>query len=392
MTAIRTIGLLIVYILLIGPLDYLLVHRLLKRPRLTWVTFPLLVVGATWLSIRTAGERNGEELRLNQFELLDVDATHSHPSAATVDRQTVHGFAWFTAYSADSMHYDLQVRPHIPGFTKEPRDVNKVKDSTSAAGPALCWSGVNETVYGGMYRRSGLAIGQLDYAVRPADSAIDRLPIPIWSAKTFKAEWREPASRLIESRLSLTEGGRVRGTFKHRFAGPIEDWILVYGGMLYRYVGPESGKAGAAIPPNADYEISAATVQSSGLMDHLTGVRFRQESRDEDRLRTTRFEQEPYDPNGKDPLKLLRTITFYQAIGGRKYTGLNNANLERLDLSRLLTLNRAVLVGRLRGPAARVALSPEGADSPRDVAPTRSDTFVRVLLPVRREKEMKDER
>jgi hypothetical protein len=382
MTAFRTIGLLIVYIVLIGPLDFLLVHRVLNRPRLTWITFPLLVIAATWLSIRSAGERNGQELRLNQFELLDVDATQSQPAATAADRQSVHGFTWFTAYSSDSMHYDLQVRP--APFAEA--DKAKVKESRPAARPALCWSGVNETVYGGMYRRSGLAIGQLDYTVRTADGAIDSLPIPIWSTKTFKAEWREPVSRLIESRLSLAEGGRLTGTFKHRFAAPIEDWILAFRGKLYWFAGPKSDPAAAAIPPNVDYQVSTATVQQSGLMDHLTGVRFRQERADEDRLRTTRFEQDPYDSNGKDPLKLLRTLTFYQAIGGRKYTGLSNANLERLDLSRLLVLNRAVLVGRIRGPAARIALSPEGAGKPRHVTPNRSDTFVRVLLPVRRGK------
>lgn len=377
MTAFRTIGLLIVYILLIGPIDYVLVHRVLKRPRLTWITFPLLVAGATYLSIRTAGERNGNELRLNQFELIDVDATPSGPHAASPGRPIVHGISWFTAYSSDSTHYDLRVQPadftrREPGGTPAPTV------------PSLCWSGTNETVYGGMYRRSGLGIGQLQYTVPPRGAAIDRLPIPIWSTKTFRAEWRETVPRLVESRLLLSDEGRLTGTIRHRLAAGIEDWILVYRGMLYRYVGTDNDAAASAIPPNVDYDVTSPSIHQSGLMDHLTGVRFREEEAANDRMRTTRLEQVPYDPADKDALKFVRSMTFYQAIGGRKYTGLNNASLERLDLSGLLGLNRAVLVGRIRPQAAHIALSPEGTGKPQDVAPTRSDTFVRILLPVRK--------
>jgi hypothetical protein len=36
-------GLMLLYLFIIGPIDYLVVHRILKRPRWTWVTFPLMV-------------------------------------------------------------------------------------------------------------------------------------------------------------------------------------------------------------------------------------------------------------------------------------------------------------------------------------------------------------
>jgi hypothetical protein len=375
MTAFRTIGLLIVYILLIGPIDYFLVHRVLKRPRMTWITFPLLVAGATYLSIRSAEERNGNELRLNQFEVVDVDATLGSEGSGNPGEVWVHGSSWFTAYSSDSTHYDVRVRPTNLGGG--PANSNQPLPE-----PGLCWSGVTETVYGGMYRSGGLALGQLNYTVLPERGAIDRLPIPIWSTKTFRSEWRNSVPGLVESRLTFNEDGRLTGTVKHRFNVPIDEWILVYRGMLYRFVGTESGGKNASIPPHVDYQIAAASVQQSGLMDHLTGLRFRKEGAEDDRMKTTRLEQAPYDPADKDPLKFLRSITFYQAIGGRKYTGLDNASLERMDLSGLLGMNRAVLVGRIRRPAAQVALSADGSGQPQFVTPTRLDTFVRILLPV----------
>ncbi|MES1213677.1 MAG: hypothetical protein ABUL64_03745, partial [Singulisphaera sp.] len=61
------------YIALIGPGDYFLVKRLLKRMELTWITFPIWVVlvsvGAYCLAMYT----KGDQLRLNQIDLVDVD-------------------------------------------------------------------------------------------------------------------------------------------------------------------------------------------------------------------------------------------------------------------------------------------------------------------------------
>ena len=35
-------GLMVALLLVIGPIDYLLVHKLFNRPELTWITFPLI--------------------------------------------------------------------------------------------------------------------------------------------------------------------------------------------------------------------------------------------------------------------------------------------------------------------------------------------------------------
>ena len=72
-------------------------------------------------------------------------------------------------------------------------------------------------------------------------------------------------------------------------------------------------------------------------------------------------------------------LTFHEATGGKDYTGLRNAALRELELTTLMGLGRAILVGRIVEPAAPAAVvrtvSPETPDA------TKS-TFVRFVIPV----------
>jgi hypothetical protein len=86
--------------------------------------------------------------------------------------------------------------------------------------------------------------------------------------------------------------------------------------------------------------------------------------------------RETYDPLNRDSLGLIRAITFHEAAGGREYTGLGNFSLSRSDFSPLLPLNRAVLLGRVAGPATRLAVDGE------EIIPVDSSTFIRIILPV----------
>lgn len=61
-----------VYILLIGPADYFIVRKVLKRPELTWVTFTVsafLISGLAWFAV---AQLKGREYRFKQVEFVDV--------------------------------------------------------------------------------------------------------------------------------------------------------------------------------------------------------------------------------------------------------------------------------------------------------------------------------
>ena len=98
-------GLIFVYLLLIGPLDFFLHRNVTRRMALSWVSFPLWVVlfsaGAYW----GAGRLKGDKLRINQVDLVDIDAAS----------RNVRGTTWLNLFSPETTEYDLSLEPQIAG-------------------------------------------------------------------------------------------------------------------------------------------------------------------------------------------------------------------------------------------------------------------------------------
>jgi hypothetical protein len=95
----------------------------------------------------------------------------------------------------------------------------------------------------------------------------------------------------------------------------------------------------------------------------------------------SRVEHADYDPLDRDPVAVMRMLTFHREAGATLYTGLGNGALSNYDWTPFLDLDRAVLVGRIRRPAIRWTV-----DGKR-VEPETHVTFVRLLLPVRKTRE-----
>ena len=95
------IGLIVVYLLAIGPGDYFLLRWMRRRMELTWVTFPALVilfcVGAYVLACRS----KGDQLRVNQVDIVDID----------VESGQLRGTSWANVFSPAMQRYDLTFRP-----------------------------------------------------------------------------------------------------------------------------------------------------------------------------------------------------------------------------------------------------------------------------------------
>ena len=93
-------GLLVLYLLLLGPLDFFGLHKL-GRPQWTWVTFPLIVLAfcvlAVWLSQRWKGSRS----EINQIDVVDVD----------LEQGTVRGTTWANMYSPQAARLDMDLVP-----------------------------------------------------------------------------------------------------------------------------------------------------------------------------------------------------------------------------------------------------------------------------------------
>ena len=102
-------GLIVLYLLLIGPVDYFLLRKLSPRMELTWVSFPLLVLAFAVAAYVLAYRFKGDEVRTNQVTLIDVDT----------ESPWLRGTTWAQVFSPQMARYDLSCRA-IPLGKEEP--------------------------------------------------------------------------------------------------------------------------------------------------------------------------------------------------------------------------------------------------------------------------------
>jgi hypothetical protein len=75
-------------------------------------------------------------------------------------------------------------------------------------------------------------------------------------------------------------------------------------------------------------------------------------------------------------------MMFYTAAGGEDHASLANRFQSPIDLSALVSLRRAVLVGKIDAEGVgALSLSSSGATTPENVKETRT-AFVRLVIPV----------
>jgi hypothetical protein len=246
----------------------------------------------------------------------------------------------------------------------------------------VCWYGAPETSFRGMYRAGGLDFANPGYSITSDRAEIENLPIGHASSKLVTMELSGDAattdaiSALIESDLSDDGTGRLEGSLTHFLPGSLTDYCLAYGSLVYVPRATLAGGRAPSIPPALAWR-PEEQVQPRILDRYLKGVTFRYVEGKTLKGQEAIPEQQDYDPLGADPLAWARVLTFHDVTGGEQYTSLTNSALQSWDLSRLLTLHRAVLFGRIETEG--IAFSVDGAAA----APERRSTFVRFILPVK---------
>jgi hypothetical protein len=176
----------ILYTLLIGPVEYLFLKKVLKRLELTWITFPLIVVTVSAVAYVTAYTIKGRDLRMNKVDVVDVDAGGGR----------VYGRTWVSVFSPRIESYSVGIGPN-KGWVPE-------GDARGQPAPLVDWSA------GGT--GSGESIWSSEYSYRTdapnhafADGLVN-LPIQVWSVKVVEANWSYRTGPLVESRLTLAIG------------------------------------------------------------------------------------------------------------------------------------------------------------------------------------------
>jgi hypothetical protein len=348
--------LIIFYLILIGPADYFFLRKVVRRMELTWITFPLIVVGVSMAAYFAAYEFKGSKVRLNQVDLVDVDAVSG----------MVRGTTWANLFSPRLDTYNITAQPRLPGDT-----------AASGAQTLVSWWGLPGPAMGGMsYRAAAPIFWQRHYSFTPDLDRLIGLPVQVWSTKALTVRWSASAAAVPRAEL-VDQGPLLSGHVTNSLSMPLEQCVLVYRNWAY-----ELGD----LAPGKTAELGPASHRSP-LQAMLLGEKVvRDESNKYVQQRKT------YDPSSDNVSDILQAMMFYEASGGLAYTHLQNGYQGFVDCSSLLDTDRAVLVAR--APRTQAAA---GADILSDAHPLAAAadfrlSFLRFVFPVQRVAEPPDHR
>ncbi|WP_437192433.1 hypothetical protein [Planctomicrobium sp. SH527] len=353
----QVIGWIVLFALVIGPLDYWIVTKVLKRPELTWVTvaaWSLIVAG---LAYSHGNSVNQHEAVSRQIEFVDIDAAS----------RTVSVRSWFGFYS------DVNQRVEISSEANS-ADLGGVPVSQPVS---VSWVNRPGEGFRGMYRTGGVDESLPAYAFNSAGDGVQNLPVNIWSSGAIASEWNATLAGKelpVTSELSETGINRLAGTVSHQLPGELTDWFLAYNDFAFF---DRSGPNGKPVPLTAGQEWNLAEAGSNLLRGRLL-TELERLAQASDRIDSeAEMRRSAYDTMSINPFLIGLTTSFYQVLGGEQYTTLQNQSLGRMDVSELLKLHRAVLIGRMKISPLTVKLN--GQVLPED----ERTVLVRFILPVK---------
>jgi hypothetical protein len=333
-------GLGLLYVACIFPLDWWLVSRS-GRPWVAWLTLPALTAGFTAAAWAVAGSwRQPAAADARTAEIVDVDA----------GGHTIRGRAWLAVWRRDNTAVDISLAAGDPGQGGE---------------TAVSW-----------FADSGPGFGAIDAAVaHPTLAAADygygaslgvlrKVPVAAVSSRLFEAAWSGTTGGIVTADLVRDAQGTLRGGLAHHLPFALRDCRLAHGGWVYD-VGD--------LAPDERHDLASGRGPRS-----LAGALARRESVKE------REAAARWNRSGTDLGRILEVAGFHAAAGGPAYTGLESGRLAQLDLSPLLPLDRAVLVGTAADPSPGWTTPWRITDSSTSAAeaPPCAARLYRIVIPL----------
>lgn len=350
-------GLSLLFIAFLYPFDWWLVSGGAGgggRPWLAWLSLPLMVAAFTGTAWWVARSWKGDEWRASRADMIDIDQCAAPQPAGAGETESpavglVRGMSFAGVWSPVNDQLTVSAAPAggVPAGT--PR-------------MAVSWlaaSGRGMGATDAATSHPGLATA--DYRAEERLTGLTGVPIAADSSRLFEAEWVAPALAPALA-VSLRRGaqGTLTGAVENRLPFPLGDCILLHAGWMWD-VGD--------LPPGGRFDAGGGRGPRSlaGGLTRRTTVKDREVN-------------ERWDIASRDAGRILEIVGFHAAVGGAGYTALEAGRLERLDLSPLLEVGRAVLVGRgpagtaWRQTAAGAGAVPEAAGADRGLW--------RIVIPV----------
>jgi hypothetical protein len=324
----------LLYVLCLYPLDWWIVSRAGGRPAVAWASLAVLVTAFTGLAWGVHAARQPRPAcgvgAISTTEVVDIDAVDGG----------VRGSGWAAVYATanERLNVSLDVEPAADRAVSWWGDAGRGFAAVDAALPHP-------------------SLSAADYAYAESLATLENVPIAAASSRVFEADWggRVPPRATVTADLVAADRGTLRGTIVHHLPVTLENCRLVHGGWLY-----DVGR----LEPGQRYDTAAGR----GPRSHAAALTRRAAVKERDAAAR-------WDPAAADVERILEIAGFHVAAGGESYTRTGGGRLARLDLTPLVRLDRAVLVGTAaRGQAtwSFAARQPAGRGLYRIVIPVGS--------------------
>lgn len=308
--------------------------------RIGWVSLPLLVAAASWCAWSAGLRWKGTQWRSNAAELVDFDLVSGRMRTAA--------FAGLWSPVNDRLLVAAGPAPVLAAATADPRGV-------------VSWFAAGGRGIGGTDATAAHpSLAAADYCYDGSPERLAGLPIAAASSRLFEAELEgRAAGPVVESTLEREGQGTLTGAVTNRLPFALHDCVLAHAGWLYEVGRLGPGESFAPAAGRGPRSLAGAITRRTINKDRDVAVR--------------------WDLGERDPLRILEVAGFHAAAGGSSYTAVEPGRLARFDLSALLPLDRAVLVGRGPSPVTWDWQAAATAAPP----PPPAAALWRIVIPLR---------
>lgn len=340
------------FLALIGPVDYFFFHKSIRRSVWTWLTLLVSCIGLVTITQLLTASWKPDGVLVNSMEIVDYH----------FDTARIIGNSFIHQYSKNPNQYHLNAQAIA------------LHDDTQPDQPTsqtyLRWSGKPGTGLGGFDSDVRIDVGMPEYEIKEQAvddeyySDIKGVGIPAAGSYAARASWTQSCESILGShQLSNYVGSDL---LEGRFTNPLKQDlirpVLFYESWAYPL--KDQVRPGESITlsiANSPKDMSRQLQQKRTIGDKEQVI--------------------PWDRTARrDAPRLLELLSLYKACGGKQYIGLEQGYLSQFDLSDQLPLNRAILIAQVEQPAIKWNASTE--DKMEVCSDGYRTTIVRFLLPV----------
>ncbi|GHT41406.1 hypothetical protein FACS189443_3130 [Planctomycetales bacterium] len=361
--------LLTAYWLAVGLLDWLLIRRFLNRPLWTWFTFPLWIVLFSALAYGLAAASRSDKILINELALVDIDTATN----------TVRLTNWGNLYSPNDAQYS-------PSLSADHRSLSVDYRKGEGEEPDLAFlsfNGLPGSGLGGMDPKTvnikvwQTGSGQQDF------ETLNNVPVQVRSTKSFFGQmFRQPNDRSypyylkgLRAELRDEEGIPVGAITAGELTPVLENALLIYGRWVLDL---------GTIQPKQVLNVGKRTPRKE-MFDLLITSNLTADQFDENVERYA-----AYNPQSANIDYIVRVMTLQTLLGGFETTRLHHSFYSTLNMSDLMTTDRALLLANVKNDisdtlSASIAAMPGGwkLKIPKPDNPIKNrNTILRQVFPI----------